>query len=706
MSSEIHLMKKKKGRRRSISLNMFNKTGYSIDSNRKILSFEKGKESKFLREQRLKKVQDKRTPIQKTNEKITDRRLKPKLRWIRAGRIVRMLVGVCIAIRKYAFEAGLLDNYLVNVSHRHKLTSASNGVADEELKFNEADYKIKKEFTVPEDLKPLFERKPEKRSPEDIEAIRNVLIRMSSFRKYTTEMQKLFCKIVRYERCQKRRVVLRKGHIGYNLYFIFSGAVNIVIDKDDASAFVRKETVTLKSGACFGEIALVKDTRRNATCVCAKDTEFIVVDKDDFKEAGLHIRLQEETEQRFDFFRKWSALGALTDDKIWQMSYVSRVEEFNHNKVLVADSRQNEWLWFITKGSCDLLHIVSLDKCGKFKNVVRKYQATDWKSPTPDGVRNSKFLNQVSGAVAMGSQLRERYENSKTQLDKRKKNSQRIQDNAGPKRKNGTYQATLLSNAGTSQLQLLDMDRGLFFKIDTLRDGECFGIDQLFPETNRTLSLISKGCEVIHIMKSTFVEMIQGHADILEERIKPTLKEYPSDEELLDQYFKNTDWECYKEELMEKTVYDIETKLPYELGLRSRIRNRTSGASSAMSQVNYDALDGSQWKDVVEFDQTLKPKNLFTKTEKSKSPVIPYSSLFFHSSRISSQSAKPRKRRIQLNIQRPSTAMGCLQNTQEETEKKHVNFANINEKDDKNYKNRTVPKATTITASKAVYKLG
>lgn len=47
--------------------------------------------------------------------------LKPKLRWIKAGRIVRMLVGVCIAIRKYAFEAGLLDNYLVNVSHRHKV---------------------------------------------------------------------------------------------------------------------------------------------------------------------------------------------------------------------------------------------------------------------------------------------------------------------------------------------------------------------------------------------------------------------------------------------------------------------------------------------------------------------------------------------------------------------------------------------------------
>lgn len=53
--------------------------------------------------------------------------------------------------------------------------------------------------------------------------------------------------------------------------------------------------------------------------------------------------------------------------------------------------------------------------------MVRKYQETDWKSPTPDGVRNSKFLHQVSGAVALGAELRERYEKSKSELDKRKK---------------------------------------------------------------------------------------------------------------------------------------------------------------------------------------------------------------------------------------------------------------------------------------------
>ncbi len=53
-------------------------------------------------------------------------------------------------------------------------------------------------------------------------------------------------------RCGKRRIILRKGHLGYNLYFVYSGAVSVVLDQDDGNVFVKPETVTLRKGACFG----------------------------------------------------------------------------------------------------------------------------------------------------------------------------------------------------------------------------------------------------------------------------------------------------------------------------------------------------------------------------------------------------------------------------------------------------------------------
>ena len=47
-------------------------------------------------------------------------------------------------------------------------------------------------------------------------------------------------------------MVLRKGHIGYSVYFINSGSVSVVLDTDDESVFIKKEAVVLKKGSCFG----------------------------------------------------------------------------------------------------------------------------------------------------------------------------------------------------------------------------------------------------------------------------------------------------------------------------------------------------------------------------------------------------------------------------------------------------------------------
>ena len=46
--------------------------------------------------------------------------------------------------------------------------------------------------------------------------------------------------------------MLRKGHIGYNVYFIYSGSCHVAIDKDDTGIFMKPEVVVLRKGACFG----------------------------------------------------------------------------------------------------------------------------------------------------------------------------------------------------------------------------------------------------------------------------------------------------------------------------------------------------------------------------------------------------------------------------------------------------------------------
>ena len=47
----------------------------------------------------------------------------------------------------------------------------------------------------------------------------------------------------------------------------------------------------------------MQNTRRTATIVSASECEFLVVDKDDFMQNGLHLQMQEEYKARYEFFR-------------------------------------------------------------------------------------------------------------------------------------------------------------------------------------------------------------------------------------------------------------------------------------------------------------------------------------------------------------------------------------------------------------------
>ena len=99
------------------------------------------------------------------------------------------------------------------------------------------------------------------------------------------------------------------------------------------------------------EIALVQNTRRNATVVCAEDTEFLVVDKDLFLDNGLNLQMEQEFHFRYEIFRRLPMFVSWTNEEVQELSNVSRNEEFRYNKVIVKDSRKNDWLWFVIKVS-------------------------------------------------------------------------------------------------------------------------------------------------------------------------------------------------------------------------------------------------------------------------------------------------------------------------------------------------------------------
>lgn len=413
--------------------------------------------------------------------------------------------------------------------------------------------------------------------------------------------------IVRYMRCGKNRVVLRKGHIGYNLYFIYSGVVSVVLDKDEGNVFIKPEVVALRRGACFGEIALLHDgMRRTATIVCTEETEFLWVDKQDFLDKGLDQRMQEEFTFRYNFFRQWPALASWPDDEIRGLSYVSRMEEFHHNKVIVKDSAKNEWLWFIVRGSCDILRLVELDGCASFQNAVLTGRCVEQyvtgKAPRVDDgpraqmVHSQKSLSSLDHLDNLSrSSTRDMHSSSSASemnISTRPQSGQVLSERSQsptttashslhalrPSRMPSVIEDDEASRKGSLKLHPAAHQAGcgIYVKVDTLRDGECFGLEKMF-DTGRSrgsaggmVSLVSQGCELIHVPRTKFLEMAD---DATLSHIHGMLKSYPKDDGLCERFLEKSRWDAYKQEVVEKVVSEQQRSVGFLDSLRTSKRN-------------------------------------------------------------------------------------------------------------------------------------
>ncbi|XP_030828362.1 uncharacterized protein LOC100888893 [Strongylocentrotus purpuratus] len=275
------------------------------------------------------------------------------------------MCGVQISLNKCAEEAGK-GTFSIQIADLMEKMSRTPGVvyvpehSKERLSFNATDYRSKYEFTWPETAKDVLMKASVDRTPDDIRLVRSLMRGLYSFRKYSRNLQDLICKVIRYAKYGRRRVVIRKGHPGFSFYFIFSGMAGVTLEEDEMNAFVKKEVNILKKGASFGEIALLKDSRRKATVVCLENTEFLVVDSDDFFENNLHLHIQQDFEYRMNFMSHLDLFSTWTSESIEEISDMGRMEEYCNESLIVKDARDTDWLFIVTKGRADVLKLVDL----------------------------------------------------------------------------------------------------------------------------------------------------------------------------------------------------------------------------------------------------------------------------------------------------------------------------------------------------------
>lgn len=317
----------------------------------------------------LKEYEKKQADLQKKSEE----KLQPLDRFRRAVRLILTCNMVLRSIVHHAIEKGHYEKVTSDAALSLKSAAAKGAV--ENLMFDPELYKCHHEFLMPRWAKEITCKELAERTKQEIHSIVQLMKQLKGFRRYSFKIQEAICAALRYDCFDRRRVIIRKGHVAQRFYFIFSGSVCVTVDDDEHSAFAKPtENAVLKRGDHFGELAFIRGLKRAATVVCLERTELLSVEKEDFFSAKIDLSFNADMQRRVEYIKEHPVFRTWPEEVVKKVAEESRLRDYNSDEVIVRDSCKLHWIIFVAKGQCDVLRLLDLSNCKEYIDHALKYR--------------------------------------------------------------------------------------------------------------------------------------------------------------------------------------------------------------------------------------------------------------------------------------------------------------------------------------------
>jgi len=145
------------------------------------------------------------------------------------------------------------------------------------------------------------------------------------------------------EEAAEGSLIIKQGDVGDFFYVVESGSVNFIIgDGQNVGSCAR--------GGAFGELALLYDTPRAATCVAGIDSVLWKVDQKTFRSLQAGISQQGETKS-MDLLKTIPLFEALDETKLLKFSDALTTVEFKKNDRIVTKGEVGDAFYIVNTGT-------------------------------------------------------------------------------------------------------------------------------------------------------------------------------------------------------------------------------------------------------------------------------------------------------------------------------------------------------------------
>jgi cAMP-dependent protein kinase regulator len=157
--------------------------------------------------------------------------------------------------------------------------------------------------------------------------------------------------------------IIKQGDIGDEFYLLESGSVNVFLEKQGEES---RKVHSYGSGDAFGELALMYNAPRAATCVASEDCKLWALDRNSFRVIVVAAAMQKrETYQ--GFLSKVPILTTLTEMEIMTLADSLIEEKYHDGDVICTQGEEGEYFYIIKQGTAACFQV---DAGGEDKKVA------------------------------------------------------------------------------------------------------------------------------------------------------------------------------------------------------------------------------------------------------------------------------------------------------------------------------------------------
>lgn len=196
-----------------------------------------------------------------------------------------------------------------------------------------------------------------------------LLNRIPIFFRCTSEELDTICTRLKERTCPAGATIIRQGDMGDAFYIVQSGRVSVWQQDDQGWDRLVNEH---NRGGTFGELALLHDAPRNATCIAATPTTVLVLERKDFQLVRPYFEVEGKVEQPIRYMQilhNIPLFAETSNERLKQIAACLTPESFGANKVFLRQGEAGDKFYIIEEGEVE---VFAVDEEGQEKVVARR----------------------------------------------------------------------------------------------------------------------------------------------------------------------------------------------------------------------------------------------------------------------------------------------------------------------------------------------